>query len=233
MDLDPAKRNVLVLTRRKTGTNALIDLIYMLLKKGEITSITKSEIKDAIKGHAPITKLDMPTSTAYICHDFPLFNKTKIELFDRIIITHRELSATLTSCLDYYFTRRKIPILPCPFDVLLLRNWEYWFFEKNVTYLKAKNIPFKKYNFAEIGSTENIKDINEFLGTGKNCDDLSEISVKVQQLRSDAEIYDNGIMSKGGFANSDKKFPDWRHLEPKTSIQRLKLILLKRLTKHA
>lgn len=233
MDVDPDKKNYLILTRRKTGTNALIDVIYMLLTEGAVTFITKSDIKDAIQGHAPITKLDMKNSTVYICHDFPFFGKKKIELFDRIIITHREINATLTSSLDYYFVRRKTPILPCPFDVLLLRNWQYSVFEKGVAYLKAGNFPFRQYDFAEIGNLKTIKDLNTFLDIDKSDADLSEIEAKISDLRSNATIYNIGIMAKGGFANPNKEFPDWQHLEPKTFMQKFKMKLLQRSVKHA
>lgn len=232
LDVDSDKKNYLILTRRKTGTNALIDVIYMLLTEGAITFITKTEIKDAILGHAPITKVDMKTSTVYICHDFPFFWKKKIELFDRIIITHREINATLTSSLDYYFVRRKTPILPCPFDVLLLRNWQYFVFEKGVSYLKAGNFPFKQYDFTEIGNLETIKDINTFLDIGKSDAELSKIEAKISDLRSNATIFNNGIMSTGGFANPNKEFPDWQHLEPMTFMQKFKMKLLQLSVKH-
>ena len=233
LDVDADQKNILILTRRKTGTNALIDVIFMLLTEGAITSITKSDIKDAIQGHAPITKIDIKTSTVYICHDFPFLEKKKLELFDHIIITHRDINATLTSSLDYYFVRRKTPLLPCPFDVLLLRNWQYSVFEKGIEYLKAYNLPFKQYDFAEIGYLKTIGNINAFLDTGKSASDLSKIEAKILDLRSDATVYDRGIMSEGGFANPNKEFTDWQHLEPKTFMQKFKMKLLQRSVKHA
>ena len=141
INIDSNNRNYLIATTRKTGTNAIVDIIYMLLTSHSIGTIKKNDIKSSIRGQAPITSFVVDSNTVYICHDLPLFSWRKLLKFDLVISTHRDLDEMLTSSLDYYFVRRRVPILRCPFDLLLLRKWQYFMFERRMKRLQGAEIP--------------------------------------------------------------------------------------------
>ena len=168
----------------------------------------------------------MDSNTVYICHDLPFFSRRKLLKFDFIISTHRDVDEMLTSSLDYYFVRRRVPILRCPFDLLLLRKWQYFMFERRMKRLQGAEIPCRRYEFDEIGSQENIEDLNDFINAKKNKNELALIQEQVSYLRHESKSYDNETMSEGGFANPNKKFRNWRELKPKTMLQKLKLKIL-------
>lgn len=198
----------------------------MLLTSHSIGTIKKNDIKSSIRGQAPITSFVVDSNTVYICHDLPWFSWRKLLKFDLVISTHRDIDEMLTSSLDYYFVRRRAPILSCPFDLLLLRKWQHFRFERRMKRLQAAEINLRRYEFDEIESHEIIEDLNDFLNAQKNKNELALIQEQVSDLRDESNSYDNETMSVGGFANPKKKYRNWKDLKPKTTLQKLKMKIL-------